>query len=152
MKRVRLVGPLVLVLLLAGASYSVIGTTSTANALEPAEVVRAYYDWYLEYTCDRATHAMRNPLADGAYRSSPYLAPRLIAEVDGLIAGFKGGGFDPFLLAQDVPSEVTVGGATIAGDTATVPVTTSFAGHRFTVTLEKAPAGRWLITAITPAH
>lgn len=137
-------------LILAGAAvgYTLRSDSSAAGALGPKETVQAYYDWYLDYVGDRATGEFRNAMVDGAYRASPYLSSEFIAEVDALIAGFEGGGYDPFLMAQDVPTDINVGEAMIAEGTATVPVTTSFAGHSFEVTLEQATDGTWLITAI----
>jgi hypothetical protein len=149
MKKMWIVA-LVVLLLVVAASYGISRSASTAGGLEPAAVVREFYGWYLEYIGDRGTDGMRNPLVDGAYRTSPHLAPEFVREVDELIAGFEGGGFDPFLLAQDIPTEIKVGEAKITGRAALVPVTTSFAGHHITVTLEQVTAGTWQITAITP--
>ncbi len=148
MKKMLLIAALVL-----GAVMTVIGPElprpgARAGAPGPAEVVQAFYGDYLSYIGEG--DALRSPLVDGAYRNSPYLAPQLVAQVDELVAGFEGGGFDPFLLAQDVPVEVTVGAAVVTGNTATVSVATSFAGHRFSVSLEKQADGRWLITKIAP--
>ena len=144
---------LLIVALIFGAAMTIVGLRlprpdSQASALGPAEVVEAFYGDYLSYIGDG--EMMRNPLTDGMYRRSPYLAGSLVAQVDTLVAGFERGGFDPFLMAQDVPDEVTAGEATVMGKAAAVAVTTSFAGHRFTVSLEQQADGRWLMTAITP--
>jgi len=55
-----------------------------------------------------------NPLATEAYRVNDsltrFLHPDWIAEVDSILASFEsqGGGFDPFVCAQDLPSEFEV--------------------------------------------
>lgn len=144
---------LLIVALILGATMSIAGLRlplpgSQAGAPGPSEVVQAFYGDYLSYI--RSGDTMRNPVTDGMHRRSPYLAPAFVAQVDELVAGFERGGFDPFLLAQDVPDEVTAGEAVVTGKRASVPVTTSFPGHRFTVSLEQQADGRWLMTAITP--
>jgi hypothetical protein len=149
MKKVLLIAALVL-----GFTMTVVGPElprlgSSAAAPGPQEVVQMFYDEYLGYI--GAGETMRNPLAEGIYRQNPHLAASLVAQVDELVGGFEDGGFDPFLMAQDVPEQVTVGDAAVTGNTAVVPVTTSFPGHRFNVSLEQQGDGRWLITAITPA-
>jgi len=57
---------------------------------------------------------------DGAYRSSEYLAEEFIQKVDGIIASFDKGGYDPFLCAQDIPGEFTIEKAVVSGDQASV--------------------------------
>ncbi|MGD2177241.1 MAG: hypothetical protein PVG71_05400, partial [Anaerolineae bacterium] len=64
------------------------------------EVVQSFYDWYLGYP----GHVM----AEGAYRSSEYLTGSFIEKVDEIVASFEGGGYDPFLCAQDVPGNLIV--------------------------------------------
>jgi len=95
-----------------------------SGAIQPEEVVHGFYAWYLGYIGDPASGGMRNPLADGAYRSSEFLSQALIQEVDEIIASFDRGGYDPFLCAQDIPGSFSVDQATIApeGDEATVVV------------------------------
>ena len=147
MKKLWIVGFLLVVLVVV-ASHDSAGTTSSAGLLGPAGSVGEFYRWYLDYIGDG--DGMRNPLVNGAYRSSPHLSPQFVKQVDELVAGFEGGGFDPFLMAQDVPAEIHVGEATVTDHTAVVPVTSSFPGHRFTVTLEEMSPGLWQITAIMP--
>jgi hypothetical protein len=148
MKKVLLAAALVL-----GVTMTVVGpeaprTGSPVPALGPQEVVEVFYGDYLSYI--GAGDTLRNPLAEGMYRESPYLAASFVTHVDRLVAGFKDGGFDPFLLAQDVPERVIAGEAIVTGNTAVVPVTTSFQGHHYAVNLAKQTDGRWLITSITP--
>ncbi len=64
---------------------------------EPEAVVQLFYDWYLAYA------ETGNPLVDKAYHDSPYLTADLVSLVDQIIASFEGGGYDPFLCAQDIP-------------------------------------------------
>jgi len=111
----------------------------------PTTVVRTFYGEYLGAMGDRLNPS--NPLTEGAYRSSPHLAPDLVAQIDQLLASFDKGGYDPFLCAQDIPDSIAVGEASISGSTASVPVSTSFEGHGFAVILSMAQDG-WLITEI----
>lgn len=149
MKKLWIIVLATLALVGLAAGYALRHDTSAASALGPRETVQAYYDWYLDYIGDRATGEFRNPLVTRAYRDSPYLAPEFSAKVDALIDSFQGtGGYDPFLMAQDVPSEINAGEALINGDAAIVPVTTSFAGHSLEVTLYRGSNGVWLITDI----
>jgi hypothetical protein len=52
---------------------------------------------------------------DQAYHHHPLLAESLIKQVDETVAGFEGGGFDPFLLAQDIPQNFSVDPGVMAG-------------------------------------
>jgi hypothetical protein len=111
-----------------------------ASAAEPPEqVVETYYDWYLDYA--RGTG---NPLVDGAYRDSAYLTAGLVQKVDSLLDSFAGGGYDPFLCAQDIPESLTAEPVAGTATEASVLVRTSFEGHEFTVELVLVD-GRWLI-------
>ena len=93
----------------------------------PEEVVESFYTWYVDYP--------GNPMVEGAYRSSEYLDEAFVQKVDGIIASFDRGGYDPFLCAQDIPASFTVEDAVVSGDEARVVVRTSFEGHSFTVVL-----------------
>jgi putative hemolysin len=88
----------------------------------PTEVVQAFYDWYLAYIGDRSSGDFRNPLVDKAYHDNPLLTPDFITRVDGIVASFEGGGYDPFLLAQDIPEDLFAKSAMISGDEARVTV------------------------------
>ena len=81
----------------------------------PGQAVQAFYGWYIWYARE-----VGSPLADGAYRSSEYLTPQLIQRVDGIIASFDKGGYDPFLCTQDIPGKFTIGQVDITGETASV--------------------------------
>ena len=111
----------------------------------PTTVVRTFYGEYLAAMGDRLNPS--NPVTDGAYRTSPHLAPQLVSEIDELVASFDKGGYDPFLCAQDIPDSITVGEPSISGSSASVLVSTSFEGHGFEVILSMAQDG-WLISAI----
>jgi hypothetical protein len=74
----------------------------------PDGLAKAFYTWYLAYVGDTATGELRNPLVDGAYRRSGFLSNAFSARVNEIVAGFERGGYDPFLLAQDVPTAVSV--------------------------------------------
>lgn len=113
-------------------------------ALSPQEVVTQFYRWYIGYP--------GNPLVDKEYRTSPYLAPSFIQEVDETLASFDRGGGDPFLLAQDIPEEFTVGEATLAGDRATVALDFYWGGNptpsQREVHLERID-GEWVIVGLS---
>lgn len=94
--------------------------------LSPEEVVESFYDWYLQHP--------GNP-NQGAYRSSPFLTETLMDKTAETVAGFKMGGFDPFLCAQDSPDKIYVDPGVISGGSAEVRVTSSFEGHGFRVHL-----------------
>jgi hypothetical protein len=55
--------------------------------------------------------------------------------------------YDPVLCAQDKPTEINASPAQVSVDRATVDVTTSFAGHKFTVDLIQIE-NEWLIDKI----
>jgi hypothetical protein len=63
-------------------------------------------------------------MVDGAYRDSEYLTPEYVGKVDGIIASFdpRGGAYDPFLCAQDVPGEMRFETLSQSDDTAQVVV------------------------------
>lgn len=114
---------------------------ATHKPLTAEQTVVQFYDIYLEVT------GRANPLTSGTYRDLPFISADLVAKVDALLAGFDRGGYDPFLCAQDVPTAVTAGHAQVDDGVARVPVTTSFAEHGFSVTLEQENAA-WVIADI----
>jgi hypothetical protein len=130
------------------------GEQVTAQELGPAAVVQDFYDWYLGYIGNRSGGTFRNPLVDAAYQNSGFLSPGFIAEVDETLASFQQGGFDPFLLAQDIPQgfEVAPGPAE---NTALVTFWfydqegQPYGQWQALVTLEESQ-GRWLIGGIEP--
>jgi hypothetical protein len=129
---------LLLVCLLLG------GCAKTAEpSLSPQEVVTSFFRWYIGYP--------GNPLRDGEYRTSPYLAEAFVAKVDEILASFDRGGFDPFLLAQDIPEQFTVNEAIVSENRASVTVDFYWTGNPVPtprqVELELLD-GEWKITGI----
>ena len=108
--------------------------------VNPQEVVQAFYTWYLSYP--------GNPLADRAYRSSPYLTPGFMQKLDGILASSQGGGYDPVLCAQDKPERFSTSLMNYQPPQALVGVTTSFQGHSFQVALNNTN-GLWKISDVT---
>jgi hypothetical protein len=103
-----------------------------ADSASPAEVTAAFYTWYLDYIGQTGSETMRNPLVDGAYRASPYLTQSFIGHIDELLAEMRAqdrGGYDPFLCAQDVPTEMTPDVTFMRNDMASVVVRSSFPNH-----------------------
>lgn len=120
--------------------------------MDPVAVTQAFYDWYLAYIGDRSSGDMRNPLLDKAYRDNPLLTVDFIAQVDETIAGFAGGGYDPFLQAQDIPQDVFPTSATISGDTARVTVLRNWGPPNIDAIFAHLvrDGDVWLIDDITP--
>ena len=137
---------LVVVAVVVGLLAAGIGPAQATGGLAPEEVVTGFYDWYLGYVGEGEMR--KNPLADRAYRASEFLSEEFVAEVDAQLDSFDRGGYDPFLLAQDVPGSLTVGEALISGEMTVVPVETSFEGHGFSVILALVD-GEWKIAGVT---
>lgn len=74
----------------------------------PEGMANAFYAWYLGYMGDRAEGVFNNPLTDRAYRDSQFLSSGFTASVDEMLSKETLSGFDPFLLAQDIPSDFSV--------------------------------------------
>jgi hypothetical protein len=107
--------------------------------MTPEEVVESYYNWLMQYP--------GNPTAEHAYRESPFLTPEFILSIDETVSGFRLGGADPFLCAQDIPDKVFVQQADVVGDRAVVRVNSSFEGHSFLVDLVQED-GEWKISRV----
>jgi hypothetical protein len=107
--------------------------------MTPEEVVESYYNWLMQYP--------GNPTAEYAYRESPFLTAPFIIRIDETVSGFRLGGADPFLCAQDIPEKVYVQQAEMDGDRSSVRVNTSFEGHYFNVDLVKEE-GEWKISGV----
>ena len=85
------------------------------SPLTPHGVVQLFYNWYFAYadydrTLGSVSYALGpagNPLADRAYRDSPYLAPAFVTQVDALLAEIEASStevaYDPFLRARNHP-------------------------------------------------
>ena len=141
---------LALVVAAPGLAYT--RGTVAMGGVEPApdQVVTDFYDWYLGYIRGEADR--RNPLVDGAYRTSGYLTGRFVNEIEQTLASFDKGGFDPILMAQDVPERVEVGEVTVTGDEAHVEVQMYWGNNptpsERTVTLVRVD-GEWKIDGIS---
>jgi hypothetical protein len=124
-------------------------TIVSPDGLNPVDVVTEFYRWYLAYI-NSGTGGPRNPVAGGAFRETGYVAPEFAQQVEAAAAGAMGG-FDPFLCAQDVPSEVIPVGVRDGETGAAVDVRTSFEGHKFTVALQQSEAAWRIINVICDA-
>jgi hypothetical protein len=152
-KRVLLSIGLVLAGIIILGSVGLLTTRASGlRAKAPEDVVTSFYDDYLA-AFNLGSEARGNPLVTRAYRDSAYLHPEFVKAVDALLVAFESsdrpGGYDPFLLAQDVPQHVTVAEVTTFDETAHVRVTSSFEGHAMLVTLTREN-GRWQILAVNP--
>ena len=107
----------------------------TAPTDDAEATLRAFYDAYLGY--------QGNPMVDKIYHDSPTISADFATQVDDLIASFDRGAYDPFICAQDRPSELDF---TALSDE-TFQVETDL-GHAFTVTMSDA-TGTWQIDNIT---
>ncbi len=115
------------------------------DGLGPIGVVTEFYRWYLAYI-NSGVDGPRNPVVSGAYCETGYVTSELADRISASAADARGG-FDPFLCAQDVPSEVLPVEVRDGGSGAAVDVRTSFEGHQFTVVLAQTGAG-WRIQDI----
>lgn len=122
----------------AGARYSFAPQPAPAEP-SPEQVTQDFYTWYIGYA------QTANPLVDKAYRNSEALTRDFVARLDEFTAGPMM--FDPLLCAQDVPASVSAADAEVTGATATVHVTTSFAGHAFDVRLTQE-GNAWKIAEV----
>jgi hypothetical protein len=89
------------------------------------QVVAKLFDWYTSYP---ANNGGNSPLADKAYRQSPYLTADFVERVDGILTSFTTGGFDPFLCAQDVPERFEFDPANFSADHAKVTARGVYSG------------------------
>ncbi|NPV07348.1 MAG: DUF3828 domain-containing protein [Anaerolineae bacterium] len=127
--------------LAAWIGYPQLTGAAPANTT-PSETVEAFYSWYIGLPMDQI---------NTAYKDSDYLTEGFVQKVEQIRASFDRGGYDPILLAQDIPNEVKAVEETVSGDTALVRVETSFAGHSFLVELTQV-GGEWRISDVRPAR
>jgi|GEM_PF-718513 len=129
-----------------------IDAIARGNPTTPEGTTELFYRWYLAYIGDRSSGTFNNPLVDRAYRDSEYLSDNFIQKVDEILASAEGGGYDPILLAQDIPVAINVTGVEMMGDTASVAVERFWGGNPtpspMTVSLVEAD-DRWLIAGVT---
>lgn len=119
-----------------------------STGISPEAVVEAFYTEWREAVSEAMTGGGESPLGSGAYHDSAYVSSDFAAEVDATVAGFEGGGYDPFLCAQDVPSELVVDGAIYTTSGARAAAHSSFANHAFVVELEPGGDDGWQITNV----
>jgi hypothetical protein len=136
--------PLLVHLEQQGIYWKIVDVTMEEGPASPAEVVEAFYEWYLEYS-GSVSPAGRNALVDGAYQGSPFLTIAFVENVDQTLKSMQFGGFDPFVCAQIIPEQITTDGIFVADmygpdyeNKASVVVRTEFAGHVFTVDLVRS--------------
>lgn len=131
------------------------GPVPEPEALAPEDVTQSFYDWYLDQIGPLDSDTRRNLLVEGTFKESPYLTERFVGEVEETLASFDRGGYDPILLAQDIPVEFEVQSPTITGDEATAIVLRFWGGNPeptpMTVHLVRRD-GQWLIDDVTPSE
>lgn len=123
------------------------------SPMTPDGVARLFLNEYIAQTRASMDGGELNMLQSGAYREHALLSPAFVAQVEAVKAGNTGGGYDPFLLAQDVPHTISVGQPVIEGDSATVFVGRYYAGNPQPTTMAVdlvRQEGRWLINDIRP--
>ena len=131
---------------LGGCAVSAAAPPEVAVGDTPNEVVRLFYDWYLDYArFDPERGTRNNPLVDGAYRDSRYLSPQFIRTIDEQLAGGEIR-FDPFLCAQDVPNAVDMIETSLTPDAARMTIRTGL-GNTFAVFVEPVN-DTWQITRV----
>lgn len=119
--------------------------TAGDGEMTPDAIVDAFYAEWRAWVTEGFAGERENPLMSGAYHESAYIAPAFADEVDAIVAGFEGGGYDPFLCAQDVPNEVVVDGTIYTESGPRVALHTSFNNHALVVGLDQGEGGEWRI-------
>jgi hypothetical protein len=152
-KRTLLAVPvLVATLALAATSCGPAPAISRAAAPSsgPDAVAQEFYAWYLGDARQEG-----NPLVNGAYVQRTELSADLITNVQDQLAAMERGGGDPFLCAQDIPSEIRFEDAQTADGRATVIAhgvwnagTAYETTNVLTLTLVEDTDGAWTIDAI----
>ena len=81
--------------------------------LTPEGTVEAFYTWYLGAIGIPGSENFHNPIQEGTFRTSGFLSPKLIADIDAIVASFDTkAAYDPFLLAQNIPLDFYVSPST----------------------------------------
>ena len=113
--RVRKWARIGLGLVMAGMLGACAGVAAEQTG-SPEETVTGFYEWYTTFE--------GSLLGGRGYRESEHLSPAFIEKLDALVDSFEsqGGGFDPFICAQDRPAEITVVEVTGTGEEAQVIV------------------------------
>lgn len=89
------------------------------NDRAPGDVVKAFYDWYLQFE--------GNPVSSAAYQESDFLTAELKQHVSEQV-GAGNLGADPFLCAQDKPDTLSVGLVQTGEQQAQVEASLNFSG------------------------
>ncbi len=139
---------LLLIVLTAATALSIFTKSRPQNTeltefskADPKETVESFYNWYLQYE--------GNPLSSGAYKTSDYLTDNFKNNIDQLLSSFDKGGYDPIVLAQDLPSGITVGNVLIDNGSAKVIVSLNFYGTQKNLDIKLYKVGEiWQIDSI----
>lgn len=111
----------------------------------PESVTSRFYQSYLQYA-----RTQGNPLVDGFYRQSDDLTGAFVSRIADELASAGLGGFDPLLLAQDIPMHIDIGRSAGRDGRVQVPVFEYWTGsiRQLQVELVKVD-GSWKIDAVT---
>jgi hypothetical protein len=127
-----------------GVAFLAATVSAGAAAPAPAAVVRSFYQWYL-------SPAAKGHTFDHLGAARPYFTPSFYALLSRVMPYERVHGevleADPFIDAQIEASAVSVGTATVANGSATVPVTVRYRGSssgRVRVIVVKTASG-WRI-------
>lgn len=130
------------------------------SPLSPEGVVQLFYNWYFNYgepdhSLGNACYALAsagNPLADRAYRESPFLAQAFIDRVEALLAEQEGAvAYDPFLRARNHPRGfyVVTHEMEVKGAEASVPVQLAYGREQIIIEVEVTNEdGKWRIVEV----
>lgn len=120
------------------------------SEMSPEAVVEGFYAAWIEQVRAAMMGGAESPLRSGAYADSGYLTPAFSSEVASIVASFEGGGYDPFLCAQDIPTELITEGVIYTTSGARVPVRSSFIDHAFVVALVEGEGGWQIDNVVCP--
>lgn len=123
------------------------GIKSAAEVTPAEDVTQKFYDWYIA-ALESGTHS---PLADGAYRASPFLDAELVHELDGILASFGDGPrYDPILFSATLPRIVSVHVESVSADEARVRVRESWPNSFQDLLARLQPTdGQWKLVGLT---
>lgn len=90
--------------------------------------VEDFYNWYIQ--------AWTNNFNQREFLDRAELTQGFKQKAEQTISSFEYGGYDPFLCAQDIPSETLIGVATVSGEQATLNMEQSFSDGKRLVPIE----------------
>lgn len=96
---------------------------TNSATLAPQEVVEQFYNWYLSLD--------DSPMATEAYLESELVSDRFKELISSQLTSEQENQVDPFLLAQDQPTEFRVAESIIEGDTAAIKVVFTIGQQEF---------------------